>query len=488
MTPIKVCLASTAVVVTALAGLTADPPPSDDSHRRAVAKADAADAQARPWAEKDPLRPAYHLQAPARWMNDPNGPIFFGGRYHVFYQHNPYGTEWGHMHWGHAVSRDLVHWEHWPVALAPSADRGEEHCFSGCCVDRDGTPTILYTSIGPKTPAGSGAVQWLATSDDGMRTWRKHPANPVMTLKLHGDLKVKDWRDPFAWKEGDDWFAVLGGHREGGKGCALIYKSKDLIDWTFLNVLMEGTERNWECPNFFRLGDKWVLLYSADDKPRLAKYYTGTLTKDYTFRPEHHGVLDHSPTFYAPTTALAPDGRRLLWGWASVKGDGWNGCLTLPRVLTLRPDGRLGIEPAKELERLRGSHAQLVGSISGDFTVGRPGVEAQEIRAKVQPARAKVIGLRYEATKDQVAVPLATVHLPGKQVHAGGISAPFELLPGETEVLLHAFIDHSILEVYVNGRTCLTVPLAVMSGERRDVTLAADDDVTYDWEMWTLKQ
>ena len=120
-------------------------------------------------------------------MNDPNGPIFFGGKWHMFYQHNPYGTEWGHMHWGHAVSGDLVRWDHWPIAIAPSADRGEEHCFSGCCVDDHGTPTIVYTSIGPKTPADSNAVQWLATSTDGMRTWSKHPANPVMTLALHGD-------------------------------------------------------------------------------------------------------------------------------------------------------------------------------------------------------------------------------------------------------------------------------------------------------------
>src|SRR5262245_13356864 len=218
---IKAWFALAAMTPLAVAGCLAESP-SDKAHREAVAKASLAVEMARESAEKDSLRPAYHLQAPALWMNDPNGPIFFQGRYHMFYQHNPYGTEWGHMHWGHAVSTDLVRWEHLPIAIAPSQDRGEDHCFSGCTVLNNGTPTIGYTSIGAQTPAATNAVQWLATSDDGMRTWHKHPANPVMTLAVHGDLKVKDWRDPFVWKEGDDWLAVLGGHRDGGKGCALI--------------------------------------------------------------------------------------------------------------------------------------------------------------------------------------------------------------------------------------------------------------------------
>ena len=259
----------------AAAAVAADPP-SDELHRQAVMKADAAVAEARPRAAKDPRRPAYHFLAPARWMNDPNGPIFFGGKWHLFYQHDPFLTESsGHMYWGHAVSGDLVRWEHWPIALAPSVDRGEDGCWSGCCVDDHGTPTIVYTSVGPKTPPATGAVQWLATSTDGMRTWRKHPANPVMTLALHGDLQIKDWRDPFVWKDGEEWFAVLGGHRAGGNGCAMIYKSKDLVHWQFLNVLMEGKEKNWECPNFFKLGDKWVLIYSPHGP---VKYYTGSLT------------------------------------------------------------------------------------------------------------------------------------------------------------------------------------------------------------------
>ena len=101
----------------------------------------------------------------------------------------------------------------------------------------------------------------------------------------------------------NDWFAVLGGHRAGGNGCALIYKSKDLVHWQFLNVLMEGAEKNWECPNFFKLGDKWVLIYSPHGPVR---YYTGTLTKDYKFVPEYHGTLDESTDFLRPDIGARP--------------------------------------------------------------------------------------------------------------------------------------------------------------------------------------
>jgi beta-fructofuranosidase len=472
-----------AIGLSATVTLAADPPSSDDLHRQAVAKADAADAAARPKAAKDPRRPAYHFRAPTGWMNDPNGPIFFGGKWHMFYQHNPYGTEWGHMHWGHAVSGDLVRWDHWPIAIAPSIDRGEEHCFSGCCVDDHGTPTIVYTSIGPKTPADSNAVQWLATSTDGMRTWRKHPANPVMTLALHGDLQIKDWRDPFVWKDGNNWFAVLGGHRVGGHGCALIYKSPDLVHWQFLNVLMEGEEKNWECPNCFKLGDKWVLIYSPHGPVR---YYTGTLTKDYKFVPEYHGTLDESQTFYAPTSALAPDGRRILWGWARVKGDGWNGCLTLPRVLTMRPDGRLGIEPAKEMEKVPSIDSESKVNTAREISLDKHPADRLELRARVTPLKATRFGIRLDGVKDQPAIPITEIDLAKKRLTVGKVQAAFELIDGETALTLHAYLDRSILEIYVNDRACVTVPLAVKPGEERVPTVYADADMFVDWQAREL--
>ena len=129
-------------------------------------------------AAKDPARPQFHFRAPGNWMNDPNGPIFHRGYYHMFYQHNPYGDGWGHMHWGHARSKDLVHWEHLPIALWPSKAHGEEHVFSGCAaLDGKGRPILFYTSIGHPVPECWAAVP----EDDQLLLWKKRESNPVLT-------------------------------------------------------------------------------------------------------------------------------------------------------------------------------------------------------------------------------------------------------------------------------------------------------------------
>jgi beta-fructofuranosidase len=134
-------------------------------------------AEAVPRAEADPTRPVYHFRPPAYWMNDPNGPIYHKGYYHMFYQHNPYGDQWGNMHWGHARSRDLVRWEHLPIALWPSKEVGEEHVFSGCAlINNQGQPMIFYTSIAQGKSAGEYAEQWAAIGDDSLIHWQNiHP-------------------------------------------------------------------------------------------------------------------------------------------------------------------------------------------------------------------------------------------------------------------------------------------------------------------------
>src|SRR6516164_2213201 len=135
----------------------------------------------------DPQRPRYHFLPPANWMNDPNGPLQWKGEYHLFYQYNPNGAFWGNMHWGHARSKDLAHWEHLPIALWPSKSKGEEHVFSGCStLTPDGRVMLIYTSIGKRLPE-----QWAALpEDDDLIRWRKHPANPILTEALHGRVKV----------------------------------------------------------------------------------------------------------------------------------------------------------------------------------------------------------------------------------------------------------------------------------------------------------
>jgi sucrose-6-phosphate hydrolase SacC (GH32 family) len=424
-------------------------PPSERDHLLAAAEESVRRAVAR--ARNDPTRPVYHVLPPANWMNDPNGPIYFKGHYHLFYQFNPYGDDWGHMHWGHVRSKDLVHWEHLPIALWPAKTQGEEHVFSGCAaVDKDGRLVLIYTSIGNRPPE-----QWAAVSEDDQATrFRKHPANPLLTLKDHGGLKIDDWRDPFVSRDGGRWLMVTGGHRAGGKGCIFLYSSDDLARWKYLGVPFAGKEDNWECPNFFRLGDRWVLIYSPHGPVR---YYTGDFdAKAPKFTPGYHGRMD-GDNFYAPNCTEDPKGRRILWGWVrGFKRDrGWNGGLTLPRVLGVLPDGRLSQEPAAELAALRGKEWKL-GRVKLDGNQVLHGVagDALEIVAEIAPGDAKAVGLRVRRSDDSKRA--VEIRFDGKTLDVAGAKVPFTLAEGEKTLKLRVFLDRSVLEVYANGREAVT--------------------------------
>jgi beta-fructofuranosidase len=405
-------------------------------------------------AKADPTRPIYHVLPPALWCNDPNGPLFFNGYYHLFYQHNPYGDRWEHMHWGHVRSKDLVHWEHQPIALWPSQDKGEDHCFSGCAAVNDqGQPILLYTSIGAKRPP----EHWAAVGDDELVNWKKHPANPLLTEKMHGEVKVPDWRDPFVFKEAGKWYMVCGGHRDGGHGRILLYTSDDLEKWQFLGVPFEGEEDNWECPNFFKLGNKWVLIYSPHG---LVRYYTGTFDlKTYKFKPEYHGTLDYSDNFYAPNGLEDGDKRRVLWGWVKgfPGGRGWNGCLTLPRILTLGDGGRLEQRPAPELQKLRGDRLEQLADIhlnDASRVLEKTAGDALEILAQIETGDAKSCGLKVRRSKDGKQA--ITISYDGKHLDVAGAKAPLILPENKRSLSLHIFLDKSVVEVYANDGVCVT--------------------------------
>ncbi|MCL2060804.1 MAG: glycoside hydrolase family 32 protein, partial [Oscillospiraceae bacterium] len=153
------------------------------------------------------VKPIYHLQPESNWMNDPNGPCFIGGLFHMFYQHNPCEAVWGNMTWGHAVSPDMVHWRRLPHALHPDMPYDKDGVFSGCCVVRDGTPHILYTGVFPEKLC-------LAVGDAGGEAFIKHEGNPILT---RGDRELAGWRDPYVWRQGDTYNMLIGsGDSSGG--------------------------------------------------------------------------------------------------------------------------------------------------------------------------------------------------------------------------------------------------------------------------------
>jgi len=435
----------------------------------------------------DPHRPQYHFLPPANWMNDPNGVIQWKGGYHLFYQHNPDAPTWGPMHWGHAVSDDLVHWTDLPIALAPTPGGPDgDGCWSGCAVEDDGVPTLVYTGVFPQRPC-------IATSQDDLVTWEKYAGNPVIASPPE-DLVVVGFRDHSVWKEGDTWYHVIGsGIKEVG-GATLLYRAKDLTDWEYIGPLLVGDKNQpdpiwtgtmWECPDFFPLGDKHVLVISACDaeahKGLYTVYFVGTWA-DGAFSPELVRKLDFGDIlFYAPQTFLGDGGRRIMFGWIqegrsseAQRAAGWAGVMSLPRVLTLRSDGLLGLEPAPELQVLRGEHHRLedvtIAPRSADLLDGVQG-DALEIIAEFEPVdagTAEAFGLVvrrspdgaeqtsivYEPTTKRLTVDRERSGL-SPDVHRDAQADTIDLSPGEG-VRLHIFLDRSVLEVYANGWACLT--------------------------------
>ena len=214
-------------------------------------------------------RPSFHLSSRVGWMNDPNGLSYYQGKYHLFYQYYPYESKWGPMHWGHAVSEDLLHWEYLPAAIAPDTLADKDGCFSGSAVElADGRHLLMYTGVfkGPVRPDGTfddTQTQCVAVGD-GIN-YEKYSGNPVLTDAdiPDGSSKV-DFRDPKLWKEADGTFRCVVGNRPAdGSGQILYYSSSDGFHWKFESVLAENKNRfglMWECPDFFALDGKYVLL------------------------------------------------------------------------------------------------------------------------------------------------------------------------------------------------------------------------------------
>lgn len=401
-------------------------------------------------------------------MNDPNAPIYWRGKYHMFYQHNPHAPVWGPMHWGHAVSPDMVHWRHLPIAMSPTPHGPDaEGVWSGCAVDDNGEPTVIYTGVKPE-------AQCLAISHDSLQTLRKR-RQPVLSTPPEG-MKVTGFRDPCVWKDGPNWYMVVGSGEAGVGGMVLLYTSTDLVSWTYLNRLFQGkydpgitgkgpvaSGEMWECPSFFPLGDKYVLFVSTRGS---TPYWIGSY-KDFKFQPESEGRLDWG-AYYAPVTQLDDHGHRILWGWIqerrstqAQKAAGWSGVLSLPRVLTL-VEGKLDMRPATQLRSLRQQRQQFVSMfIPDERPAPIPGLEgdALELIIDIEPGDADEYGLRVLASPDLTESTVIAHNRREQRLTVGPprSSNNGNLMLNAGEVLhLRIFIDCSVIEVFANGKMCLT--------------------------------
>lgn len=443
-----------------------------ESTNPAIARATAAVEAAVPRAQADPAHPIFHVTSPAQWMNDPNGPIFYKGYYHLFYQLHPFSDQSGPKYWGHVRSRDLAKWEHLPIALWPSTELGEAEVWSGCCtIDDKGEPMAFYTSIAPGQAAKTHAEQWAAIGDKDLITWRKSPANPVLSEALHGGKKIYEWRDPFVFQDKKRTFLLTGGNlneTKGGEAVVNIYEAQnpEFTRWKYRGVLFKLPDpkaRTTECPNFFNLGKKWVLFVSPYGK---VQYFVGDFDPETCrFHPQTNGLLDYGPNFYAPNTMLVPDGRRIVWGWVTgfASGHGWNGCLSLPRELSLSEDGQLLQNPAPQLKKLRGKSIKerniVLNETAKRFTL--PTTNTLELRLDFDLKTAKRVDLEFKNDTDNSRSLEMT--LTDSKFSLGNAEAPLSISGKTRDLNLRIFFDRSVLEVFANGTVCATKVIRPLS-------------------------
>ncbi len=331
----------------------------------------------------DAHRPQYHFSPASQWMNDPNGMVYFDGEYHLFYQYHPHSTVWGPMHWGHAVSTDLVNWEHLPIALYPDS---LGYIFSGSAVvdwnntsgfgTTDSTALVaIFTYHHPETTLQTQAI---AFSTDRGRTWTKYEGNPVLP-----NPGIPDFRDPkvFWHDESSQWIMILAEGSQVG-----LYGSPDLKNWEALSKFGAGEGSHlgvWECPDLFPLTDiggnrRWVMLVSIGPGGPMGsatQYFVGQFDGSEFVNdnePDRVMWLDHGKDNYAGVTwsdVDADDGRRIFLGWMSnwqyanqVPTEKWRSAMTLPRILALyrtREGFKVALRPVAETSNLRVDSLQV---------------------------------------------------------------------------------------------------------------------------------
>ena len=352
-------------------------------------------------------RPAFHLSARVGWLNDPNGFSFYGGQYHMFYQYHPYDSHWGPMHWGHAVSRDLLHWEYLPAAMAPDRPYDYDGCYSGSAVTApDGRHLLMYTGV-QRVPQPDGSFRHLQTQNlafgDGT-DYEKFAGNPVISGDdLPDGGSPYDFRDPKLLRLPDGGYRVLVANDGPGGGRILCYDSPDAVRWHFTGILAENRGRlgqMWECPDFFELDGQHILLVSSQDMlPRGFEYHNGNGVFYLLGKPDGQNrfvesanyAADYGIDFYAPQTVLTPDGRRVMIGWMQnwdtcnlhTRSKPWFGQMSLPRELSVK-GGRLYQNPIRELEQLRCDAVSCENVELCDGEISLPGVSGRTVDLEVE--------------------------------------------------------------------------------------------------------
>ena len=466
--------------------------------------------------QSDPHRPIYHFVAPEghAWPFDPNGAIYWKGRYHLGYIYAKRQNGTRRAVWGHAVSTDLVHWKIYPDMIDVKDGDIEWGVFSGgAFLSREGVPHIIYYGLGAE------ANMIAYATDDDLKVWKKFESNPVLKAPGQNEYKLGyccspqkgDFSvfDPDAWydEKSDNYYQISGGLNPG------LFKSKDMRKWEFLGELIDKSNtmrypfEDIACPDFFSLGGKKSMLLFLSHALG-AQYYIGEFSDD-RFIPEKHGRMNWpGGTFFAPEQLQDAQGRNIIWGWvmqprkfserqnlnreASVHHDyGWSGIMSLPRVVSLDHTGELQINPAEELKSIRlnelnendivlppnEERALLASGKSIELEIEIIGGRSPfGIKVFASPDGREETIIRYEPEGEQLVIDFVNSSInspvsiptldpnrydsskhPFKQYtnNVSSQKAPLKLERGE-KLKLNVFLDRSIIEVFANGRQAVT--------------------------------
>lgn len=407
-------------------------------------------------------REQYHFVPWKNWINDPNGLCWFQGYYHMFYQYNPHGQEWSNMYWGHAASKDCVHWVHLPVVMEPQqevldqADVLKGGAFSGSAVVSEDEAVFYFTRhAGPMEDCEDTVQQqWMTRSRDMLEF---EPEKLIIGERPEG--VSFDFRDPKVFRENDVWYMVLGSAADG-TAAMLLYRSMDMEQWEYVKPLLREEEegvRCFECPDFFCLDGEYVAWgalmchYDSNKRFQMSRYYTGEFEKE-TFSVKNTGWYDFGSNCYA-MQSFEHDGRRISIGWISdfygehVKAEeGAYGSMTIPRVLHVK-EHRLYMNPAEEIYTLKG--AKL-------YEGSRENVELPQIPGNSYYARISFeedtdfnILLGKDGEKE--------IRFVKEGAFAGfrtkGVKSENVAFPADVEKVhdMEIFVDRRVVEIYLNG-------------------------------------
>ncbi|RZT27579.1 beta-fructofuranosidase [Kribbella sp. VKM Ac-2569] len=428
---------------------------------------------------QDPHRPRFHFVSPGGWLNDPNGLTQWGDTYHVFYQYNPDAARHEQIHWGHAVSTDLVHWHDEPIALTPEDGPDADGCWSGVLVNDGGVPTLVYSG---RRDGYERAC--LATGDPTLRTWRKEPGNPVIP-EPPSDLDLVAYRDHCVWHEDGQWHQLMGAGITGRGGAALHYTSPDLRRWRYEGPLHSAevdvpgslwTGTMWECVDLFALGERHILLFSVWDNgtTHYPAYYVGDYADGKFVATSLHQLDYGLRHFYAPQTMTDSTERRVAFGWiqegrtdGATQRAGWSGAMSLPRQLTIGSDGQVVQAPVTEVAALRRNHVTVQPqTLEPGPAIGLTGIagdqldiEAQlvipdgacaEIALRCSPDGSERTVISLDRTTGELRLDRSNSS-QDPDVDRAPLAGALPI-PVDGRVELRVVIDHSVLEIFANGR------------------------------------